>query len=121
MHILNNLPDAYEIVQRELERKPNEDLSTIEIQTELKFNFQRMCHNKVDEENEDVGLFTGEFKGHCHKCDQQGHKSANCVDRKEDRSNNCGKRFRGKCYHCGKTGHKNPIVGSYMGNQTKPI
>ena len=106
MHILNNLPDTYEIVQRELERKLDEDLSTVEIQTELKLKFQRMHPNKVDDENEDVGLFAGGFKGHCHNCGQQGHKSTNCPDRKENTNYIGGKRFRGKCYHCGKTGHK---------------
>jgi len=104
MHILNYLPGAYELVQRELERKLDEDLLTVEIQTELKL-FQRMCPNKFDDENEDVGLFAGGFKGHCHNCGQQGHKGANCPDRKEGRSYG-SKRFRGKCYHCGKTGHK---------------
>ena len=39
MHILNNIPDEYEIVQRDLERK-DEDLTTVEIQTELKLKFQ---------------------------------------------------------------------------------
>lgn len=60
MHILTNLPDAYEIVQRELERKLDEDLSTVEIQTELKLKFQQMCSNKIydeNDENEDIGLF----------------------------------------------------------------
>jgi len=82
MHILNNLLDVYEIVQKELDRKLDKDLSTVEIQTEAKLKFQRMFPNKVDEENEDIGLFAGGFKGHCHNCGQQGHKSANCLDKK---------------------------------------
>jgi len=65
-----------------------------------------MYPNKVDDENEDVGLFAGGFEGHYHNCGQQGHKGANCPDRKEGASNNGGKRFRSKCYHYGKTGHK---------------
>ena len=83
------------IVQRELERKLDEDLSTVEIRKELKLKFQRMYPNKVDDENEDVGLFAEGFKGHCHNCSQQGHKGTNCPDKKEGTSNNSGKRFRG--------------------------
>ena len=65
-----------------------------------------MHPNKVDDENEDVGVFAGGLKGHCYNCGQQGHKGTNFRDRKEGTSDNSGKRFRGKCYHCGKTGHK---------------
>ena len=68
MHILNNLLDAYEIVQRELERKLDKDLSTVEIQMQLKLKFQQICPNKIDDENENIGLFARGFKGHCYNC-----------------------------------------------------
>ena len=86
MHILNNLQDKYEIVQRDLERKLDKDLKTVEIQTELKLKFQRMCPSKNDDkndENENLGLFDGYFKGHCYNCSQQGHKGVNCLNRKK--------------------------------------
>lgn len=47
-----------------------------------------------------------QFKGKCHNCGKQGHKSTNCPDKKQGGGNaGYSGGFKGKCYKCGKTGH----------------
>ena len=73
-----------------------------------------MCPSKIEDENdenEELGLFAGDFKGYCYNYGQQGHKGANCPNRKkgtwkQSASKNNRKKFHGKCDYCGKIGHK---------------
>lgn len=101
MHILNNVPGDYEIVVNDLEKRlgdKNDPLTTEEIQTRLRTKFQKM-YPKATSSNDDgdVGLFAGGFKGNCNHCGKQGHKAFKCPEKsntekgKGNGNNNNGK------------------------------
>ena len=120
MHILNNLPGEYKVVQHDLEKRlknSTNPLTTQDIQTELKLKYTRMYlkKSKDEEMNGKIGLFAGGFKGRCHNCGKRGYKAIYCPDKKNKENQETyntshaqgyKQRFRNKCSYCSKVGHR---------------
>ena len=121
MHVLNNMPSAYENLIDTLEDRLDSatDPLTIEnLREKLSEKYEKIKAKKKfrqedsDSEEEERALFDGsKFKGCCHYCDKFGHKAAKCNKKKNDEESkkpNQGnnRRFNGKCNFCGKFGHK---------------
>ena len=53
-----------------------------ELREELKLKYQKLNGGRyggLSDDNEgEIGLFDGEFKGKCHNCGKTGHKSKEC-------------------------------------------
>ena len=133
-HVLNNLPKEYDVVIAKVEDRlgaTSNPLTIEELRDELSRRYERMrmknrsSRNDSDSEsegNDEIGMFAGGFKGKCHNCGKQGHRSRDCKekqgkksgqkDKKEGYQSRKGsgdsrnKRFEGTCWYCKKGGHK---------------
>ena len=84
-HICGNLPQIYEVVVHPLEKRIGSSLDPLtikELREELKLKFQKLNGGRYgdssgDQEGE-IGLFAGGFKGKCHNCRKIGHKTRDC-------------------------------------------
>ena len=122
MHILNNVPGAYDNLVDALEDRldSSTDPLTIEnLREKLSEKYEKMKARKKfrhddsdsDEEEEKALFAGGKFKGRCNYCGKFGHKAIQCNKKKNDeknksQGNNGNRRFNGKCNFCGKFGHK---------------
>ena len=121
MHVLNNLPSAYDNLVDTLEDKlgaTTDPLNLEALREKLSEKYEKISARKKfrdsssDSEGEEKALFAGgKFKGRCHYCGKFGHKAVDCRKKKSDNekgpSNGDGsKKFDGKCNFCGKYGHR---------------
>jgi hypothetical protein len=96
----------------ELQMKIEKDYDLAKLTRDLEKVYKTL--NTSDEDNVDLSdgkekalvVYSGQFKGRCHKCGKFGHKGFEC---KNGSSKENDPRFAGKCHYCGKVGHK---VGS---------
>ena len=83
-HALNNLPREYDVVIAKVEDRlgaSTNPLTIDELRDELCRRFEQlnMKNNNNDqeydseEENQEIGMFAGGFKGKCYACGKQGH------------------------------------------------
>ena len=99
IHVLNNLPDEYDVVLDGMEERlmlkdsDPKKLTIGDMRDKLNNRFERLKgrlnHAK---EKDDMALYAN-FKGNCTKCGKQGHKGTGCPNN------------RIVCWHCGKGGH----------------
>ena len=119
IHIMNNLPSAYDNLIDSLEDKlgASTDALTLEsLREKLSEKYEKIKMRKrfkteeSDSDDDEKALFAGgKFKGRCHYCGKFGHKASECRKKKMDNgqeTQNRGKRFTGKCNFCGKIGHR---------------
>ena len=64
-------------------------LTIKELREELKLKYIKLNGGKYggkgkSEEEGEVGLFAGGFKGRCHNCGKQGHRAKECKEPKKD-------------------------------------
>ena len=116
IHILNNLPELYDVVLDGMESRlmlPESDMNklTIEnIREKLNNRYERTKRNEYENENENgyekalsaSNYYKKKFKGRCHDCGQIGHKASNCPN---DAKKGYGRFGNIKCFYCGKMGH----------------
>lgn len=117
IHILNNLPEEYDVVLDGMESRlmlddSNPSKLTIEdIRDKLNNRFERIDERSEQEEREVAlaGYYGKAFKGLCNKCGKYGHKASECRSDKTDNGKSVHNGQNGKsniiCYHCGKPGH----------------
>ena len=116
-HICGNLPSIYEVVIHPLEKRigsRSDPLTVKELREELKLKYQKLNGGKYGGPTEDqegeIGLFAGGYKGKCHNCGNIGHKSKDC------RAPGGGAHASGsggnkksnseiECYYCHEKGH----------------
>jgi len=128
MHILGNLPSDYDTLVPNLRKDLNAGTLTIEqIRTDLNAHYKKIGKRKDDaeyegteqsmkslvtqlkslDEAEIAQVFKKVFKGNCHSCGKQGHKSSDCPNKKGGtKSRSKSFTFNGKCYGCGMIGHR---------------
>lgn len=119
-HMLDNLLKEYEVVLSKLEDKlgdVNNPLTISEIWSTLNFKFQQIKwgktpnpSNAIDNET-NIALFAGGFKGKCNKCGEWEHKGAQCPKHNSNGGGggnygSNGQPFIEKCLYCKKPGHK---------------
>jgi len=86
IHVLNNLPEEYNIQVSKLESQLNDKSNPLligKIQTELNLRYARIKNKNGganDKESSTEQAFAAFkcFKGKCNKCGRIGHKVANC-------------------------------------------
>jgi hypothetical protein len=107
IHILNNLPESYDVILDGMESRlmlPDSDPSklTIEnIRDKLNNRFERITKNELAKEEEHtLAAFNKQYKGRCSNCGEYGHKSGDCKDKRKGNPT-----FNGSCYYCGEKGH----------------
>jgi len=134
IHILNNLPEEYDIQVSKLESQLNNKnnlLSIGDIQTELSLRYARIKNkngssNKKESGTEQAFAAFHWFKGKCNKCGRIGHKAADCRSggasgaRCNNSNNNVREghgggangdanhkhlRKENRCFYCKKQGH----------------
>ena len=126
MHILNNLPSAYDSLIENLEDRLDSVLDPLTLsilRDKLSEKYEKIRKRKgwdddsASEDEEERALFAKSFKGRCRKCGKFGHKGADCRSNGKQNQGNQDKtktgkgragggKFQGKCYHCGKIGHR---------------
>ena len=119
IHIMNNLPSAYDNLIDSLEDKLgaiNDPLTLETLREKLSEKYEKIKMRKrfkesdSDSEEDEKALFAGgKFKGRCHYCGKFGHKASECRKKKNDNSKentSRSRRFNGKCNFCGKPGHR---------------
>ena len=102
IHILNNLPELYDVVLDGMESKlmlpdGDENKLTLEsVREKLNGRYERI-QGRVQEKKEDAEeiALLAQFKGMCNKCGKYGHKGADCRKRQSQVI----------CYYCGCQGH----------------
>ena len=67
------------------------------------------CHNNDNASANETALTAAgktprRIRGRCYICDQEGHRAADCPEKRGQGNN--GKEFHGKCHECGRSGHK---------------
>ena len=107
IHILNNLPESYDVILDGMESRlmlPDSDPNklTIEnIRDKLNSRFERIANSESAREDEQaLAAYSKQYKGRCSKCGEYGHKSRDCEDDKKG-----GSSFKGSCFYCGEKGH----------------
>jgi hypothetical protein len=114
-HALNSLPKEYEIVVSKLEDRLGasiDPLTIVELRDALNLKYERIKETKnfvKDDEDSEIALYGGGFKGKCNNCGKIGHKSADCRDKKNNnKKDKTGgkKKFDGECFYCKKSGHR---------------
>ena len=97
IHILNNLPEEYDVVLDGLESRLMLDesdknkLTIKDVQDKLNNRYERL--NERDKHIEEIAMYTKtQYKGLCTKCGKYGHKGIQCPDEKQ-------------CWKCGEKGH----------------
>lgn len=110
IHILNNLPEEYDVILDGMESRlmlPDSDPNklTIEnIRDKLNNRFERIAKNtEAKEEEKAFAAFSKQYKGRCGKCGDYGHKSSDCSENRKGDSSHSS--FNGTCYYCGEKGH----------------
>jgi len=87
IHILNNVPEEYDMEVKMLETKMEDMIDPLTLQMirdQLNLRYMRLKKrengNNDDDtkEKEDTALFTNQFKGRCNYCGKIGHKAAKC-------------------------------------------
>jgi len=119
IHIMNNLPSAYDNLIDNLEDKleASTDPLTLEsLREKLSEKYEkikmrkRFKNDESDPDEDEKALFAGgKFKGRCHYCRKFGHKASECRKKKNDNGQEAtgkGRRFNRKCNFCGKIGHR---------------
>ena len=107
IHILNNLPDVYDMVLDSMENRlmlpdgdPNK-LTIEDVRSKLNHRYDRInerSHADDDDDKEvDVAFYTKQFKGNCRNCVKYGHKAFECPEKKDGTL---------KCNYCGAQGHR---------------
>ena len=107
IHILNNLPEEYDVVldgmesRLMLEESDSNKLTIENIRDKLNNRYERIIKNEeADLEEKALIAFKKQYKGRCSKCGEYGHKSGDW--KCSESENNQDSR---KCYYCGKPGH----------------
>ena len=104
IHVLNNLPDEYDVVLDGMEERlmlkdsDPKKLTIGDMRDKLNNRFERLKERSKEKNGHDdathyEAAFYTTFKGNCSKCGKQGHKGTDCPGN------------RVVCWHCGKTGH----------------
>ena len=121
MHIMNNLPSAYDSLIENLEDRLDSVLDPLtldNLRDKISEKYEKIKRRKGwesgsdSEKDEEKALFAKTFKGRCNKCGKFGHKAAECRSGGNKDGKRIGKgrqgggKFQGKCYHCGKIGHR---------------
>ena len=126
IHIMNNLPSAYNGLIENLEDKLDSALDPLTISVlrdKISEKYERIKrrhgvrdYDSDSEDEDEKALFAKTFKGRCRKCGKFGHKAVQCKNEanKGPRNPSQGRdggginrvKFQGKCNHCGKYGHK---------------
>ena len=129
VQILATLPKEYILLTSHLTREVSQGtLGLADLRAELKSVYLRLkkANNWKDDENAlfAKGKFKKRFKGNCLTCGKQGHKSAECWEKEENKSkrpknwkkkspdsedNGPGdkkSKFSGTCWNCGEQGHR---------------
>lgn len=123
IHIINNLPELYDVVldgmeERLMLKDGNPQKLTLEQVREKLNNRYERKNDRDDAEDaydaDNVGLssldsnaeaafvaFMKQFKGTCNRCGKYGHKGADCRNNDSDVNT-----FRGSCHYCDTRGHK---------------
>jgi len=127
IHVLNNLPEEYDVVLDSLENRlvsTGEERLTLEsLREKLNSRFERITSKEREKDCNEKALAAGfnvQFKGTCCKCGEYGHKSDSpkCPENqgtdgiKNPKSGssrggfNKSRRSNTICWNCGKIGHK---------------
>ena len=125
MHIMNNLPSAYDGLIENLEDmldSTSDPLPMSILRDKVSEKYEKIKRRKGikdeasdSEDEEERALFAKRFKGRCRKCGKFGHKAADCksdikkgpwTPSKKNGGGGSRVRFQGKCNYCGKYGHK---------------
>ena len=128
IHILNNLPEAYESIIESSEKELSKGTLTLSnLKIDLRSKYKRI--KKRDEEGMRTETsFIAQFKGRCHSCGKYGHKREDCSDKDSKTSNTGGgnkKKYdksQIKCYNCQKMGHyANECKGKKVAREEKAV
>eukprot|EP01083_Nonionella_stella_P214315 772272_1 len=110
IHVLNNLPELYDVVLDGMENRlmladgDANKLTIEDVRDKLNNRFERIDERETIELNTEKAL-GAVFKGNCYKCGEYGHCGRNCPnDDKKGTDHGGGTRY--KCHYCGKYGHK---------------
>ena len=119
IHIMNNLPPAYDNLIDSLEDKlgAKNDPLTLEILREkLSEKYEKIKMRKrfkdedLDSDEDEKALIAGgKFKGRCHYFGKFRHKASECQQKKNDSAKQTGakgRNFNRKCNFCRKFGHQ---------------
>ena len=107
IHILNNLPELYDVVLDGMENRlmlsdsdPNK-LTIENVRDKLNNRFERLDEREKVKDANDYALkaWTRQYKGTCANCGEYGHPSKFCPKKEKEGQ------FQGVCFICGKKGH----------------
>lgn len=110
IHVLNNLPELYDVVLDGMESRlmladgDANKLTIEDVRDKLNNRYERIDEREKIDLTEEKGLKAGVFKGNCYKCGEYGHCGRNCPNDKTGQDHGGGTRY--KCHYCGKYGHK---------------
>ena len=123
-HICGNLPKCYDSTVAPLEKRindPDDPLDIDELREDLALKYQKMNPKSMEadlDEDEEIGLFAGGFKGKCHNCGKYGHKKSQCWELNGGKRGGSGKGGGGgrgnggnngeetrTCFYCKQKGH----------------
>jgi len=131
IHVLNNLPELYDVILDGMEtrlmlKKSDPKKLTIEdIRAKLNNRYERIKDRHkgfwkekdsalmafVEDDENEIAYFAG-FKGNCNKCGKYGHKGVDCrSSNNNDTGHNKSDNLPNsniKCYYCGSRGHVKP-------------
>ena len=108
-HICGNLPKCYDATIAPLEKRigdPIDPLDLEELRQDLSLKYLKLNPKSIEhdtEDDEEIGLFAGGFKGKCFKCGKQGHRARDCRSNMQGNGGNRGDTRT--CYYCKEKGH----------------